>query len=44
MSDPEISVRLHKLIGSQVDPKRWLLTMVDEVYAELKDRYLPIHK
>lgn len=29
MSEPEILVRLHKLILSQVDPKRWLLTLVD---------------
>lgn len=43
MTDAEISARLHKLVMGMVDPKKWLLMMVDEVYAKLKDRYLPLH-
>lgn len=42
MSNPEIAGRLQKMMVDKVEPKRWLLLMVDEVYAKLKDRYVPI--
>lgn len=41
MTEGEVSSRLYQLVVSMVEPKRWLLLMVDEVYARLKDRYLP---
>ena len=41
MTDQEISSRLFKLVAEMIEPRRWVLMMVDEVYARLKDRYLP---
>lgn len=41
MDQPEISQRLFKLVSGMVEPRRWLLLMVDEVYDRLKERHLP---
>jgi hypothetical protein len=41
MNEQEISSRLFNLVTGRVEPRRWVLMMVDEVYARLKDRYLP---
>jgi hypothetical protein len=40
LSSAEVEVRLLRLAGGMVEPKRWVLLLVDEVYARLKDRYL----
>lgn len=40
LSSAEVEGRLVRLAGGMVEPKRWVLLLVDEVYARLKDRYL----
>lgn len=42
MSEGEIDSRLQQLLLGKVEPRRWSLTMVDEVYARLKDRYMGV--
>jgi hypothetical protein len=41
MTQQEVSSRLFSMVTGMVEPRRWVLLMVDEVYARLKDRYLP---
>ena len=39
MGKEEVGLRLRQFVGARIEPKRWVLLMVDGVYARLKDRY-----
>ena len=39
MSGEEVAARLRKMVADRVEPRRWCLAMVDEIYCRLKDRY-----